>query len=148
MNLEIDYNPTPSNAFFISVEITPKLAISFDYTLKGHRVIKQVLIEHKPFPKDKKPTAEWDALVINDAKFIKKYHVKWLDLDAKDWVNNDIWQTVLHQPIAKDAADKLLYYSQLVSDNYEHLSEFKKDYQGLEELLKIEINKLPAKWLE
>ncbi len=148
MNLEIDYNPTPSEMFFISVAITPKIAISFDYTSKGHRVIKQVLVEHKSFPENKKPTAEWDTLVINDGKFIKKYHVKWLDMDDKDWVNNEIWQTVLRQPMDKDAAEKLLYYSGLISDNYEHMNTIKDEYKIFEELLKTEINKLPAKWLK
>src|SRR3990167_1975492 len=94
MDIEIDYNPSPSDMFFISVEIGDNEAISFDYTSKGHRVIKQVLIDKKPFPKGKKPTAEWDAIIINDRKFIKKYHVKWINMDKKDWVNNEIWETV------------------------------------------------------
>gem|GEM_PF-3189652 len=45
MWIEIDYNPSPCDSFFISVSINNKEAISFDYTTKGNRVIKQVLIK-------------------------------------------------------------------------------------------------------
>jgi len=72
MDIEIDYNPSPKNCFFISVEIEKDEAISFDYTAKGHRVIKQNLLEKKTFPKSQIPTSEWDAIVINNKKLVKK----------------------------------------------------------------------------
>lgn len=140
MNIEIDYNPSPKNMFFISVGINNKEAISFDYTSKGHRVIKQVLIEKKPFPKNKKPTAEWDAIVINNKKFVKNYHVKWLDMDKKDWVNNEIWETVWSKPISKEVKNRLLYYSQLFSDNYKHLDKFSKEFKEFEDFLSKEVS--------
>ena len=139
MDIEIDYNPSPKKSFFISIGINAKEAISFDYTSKGHRIIKQVLIEKKPFPIDKKPTSEWDALVIENGKFKKKYHVKWIDRGSKDGVNNEIWETMWRKPISKSLAKKLLYYSQLFSDNYNKLDQLKKDWNEFEELLKKEI---------
>ncbi len=142
MNIEIDYNPSPKKMFFISVGINEKEAISFDYTSKGHRVIKQVLIEKKEFPKNKKPTSEWDAIVINDGKFIKKYHVKWIDMGKKDWVNNEIWGAVWRKPISKKLAKKLLYYSQFFSDNYLKLKLLKKEWEEFENFLSKEITKI------
>ncbi len=142
MNIEIDYNPSPKKSFFISVGINEKEAISFDYTIKGHRVIKQVLVEKKPFPINKKPTSEWDTLVIENGKFKKKYHVKWIDMDNGDWVNNEIWETIWGNPISESLAKKLLYYSQFFSDNYKKLDQLKKEWNEFEEFLKKEINKL------
>lgn len=143
MNVEIDYNPSPKKCFFISVGINEKEAISFDYTIKGHRIIKQVLVEKKPFPADKKPTSEWDALIIEEGKFKKRYHVRWIDLDNKDWVNNEIWETVWINPISPSLAKKLLHYSQLFCDNYKELGlpALKKEWNEFEVLLKKEISK-------
>lgn len=45
MTIEIDYNPSPKDSFFISVSLNEKEALSFDYTTKGCRIIKQVLIQ-------------------------------------------------------------------------------------------------------
>ncbi len=142
MDVEIDYNPSPKKSFFISVGITAKEAISFDYTSKGHRVIKQVLVEKKSFPKNKRPTSEWDTLVIEGGKFKKRYHVKWIDMNNKDWVNNKIWETIWRKQISKSLAKKLLYYSQFFSDNYDKLDHHKKDWNEFEELLKKEISKI------
>ncbi|OGY42541.1 MAG: hypothetical protein A2Y82_04235 [Candidatus Buchananbacteria bacterium RBG_13_36_9] len=141
MDIEIDYNPSPSETFFISVSINDRVAISFDYTTKGHRVIKQSLIEEKDFPKDAKVDGEWDALIIRDKKFIKKYHVKWIDMGKKDWVNNEIWETVWEKPIPEQLKDKLLYYSQFISDNYKDLDKFEDKLIEFEDLLSKEITK-------
>ncbi len=142
MDIELDYNPSPKKTFFISIGLNKKEAISFDYTIKGHRVIKQVLIDKKPFPRGKKPTSEWDALIINNGKLEKKYHIKWLDMGVKDWVNNEIWETIWKKPISKSLAKKLLSYSQFFSDNYKRLKQLKKEWDEFEKLLKKEINRI------
>jgi len=141
MNIEIDYNPTPKKTFFISIGINYSEAISFDYTSKGHRVIKQILIEKKPFPKDKKPTAEWDAIIIKNRKFVRKYHVKWIDMDKKDWTNDEIWECVWSKPISLRLKNKLLYYSQLFSDNYKSLDKFFNELKDFEDIMSKEIAK-------
>lgn len=141
MEIEVDYNPIPSKNFFISVGLKEKEAISFDYTLKGHRIIKQVLVEKKPFPKDKKPTAEWEALVLKEGKLIKKYHVRWVDLNEKDWVNDEIWETVWERPLSEELKNKFLYYSCLISDNYKNLDKIQREIKNFEEFLKKEIKK-------
>ncbi len=144
MNIEIDYNPSSDkrNHFFISIEIDCKTAISFDWTVKGHRVIKQVLIEKKAFPKNLKPTAEWKTIVLEDRKFVKIYSAKWIDLDQKDWVNGNVWETAWEKPITKELAKKLLYYSQLFSDNYQDLSNLSEKLKNFEKLISKEVAKL------
>lgn len=141
MKIEIDYNPTPSNVYFILVFLNNKEAISFDCTTKGQRVIKQILIENKPFPNDQKITSEWDTLVIENGNFVKRYHARWIDMDKKDWVNGDVWETVAEKPITEDVKNKLLHFSQLISDNYDNLITFKNEMNEFENLLKSEIDK-------
>jgi len=141
MEIEIDYNPPPSKTFFISVSLDKGVIFSFDNTIKAHRVIKQILIEKKPFPKNKKPTSEWDTLVFKNRKFVKKYHIKWIDQGKKDWCNNEIWEIAWEKPISNYLKRKLLYYSRLFSDNYKNIHKFFKEFEKFEELLKKEINK-------
>jgi hypothetical protein len=141
MNLEIDYNPTPSKSYFISVSLNEKEAASFDYTSKGHRIIKQVLIDHKTMPKDQTITSEWDALIIENGKFIKRYHVKWVDLNKIDWVNDEVWETVMRKSLSVETKDKLLYYSQLISDNYLKMDSISSEFKAFENILAKEISK-------
>lgn len=140
MNIEVDYNPSPSNQFFISVSLNKKEAVSFDYTSKGHRVIKQVLVDKKPFPENEKISGEWDTLIVEDRKLIKKHHVKWIDLDKRDWCNEEIWETVVEKSILEELKDELLRYSQLVSDNYKDLDKISEEMKKFEKLLKKEVN--------
>lgn len=135
MEIEIDYNPTPSEMFFISVPLGDKKAVSFDYTTKAYRIIKQVLAEKKPFPKNRKVDGEWDALVIKDGKLAEKYHVKWIDMGKRDWCNDEIWEAVEEKTMPKGLASKLLDYSRLISDNYKKLELISKDINELENLL-------------
>ena len=143
MNIEVDYNPTPRTSYFISVGLNEKEAISFDNTTKGYRVIKQVLIEKKPLEKSiaehGEITGEWDVIVLEDSKFVKKYHVKWIDRDILDTVNNETWETVWEKPLDKKVHEKLLYYSRLISDNYENLDKYEKEVEDFKKLLVEEI---------
>ncbi|MFH1565331.1 MAG: hypothetical protein ABIC82_05830 [bacterium] len=141
MQIEVDYNPTPSASFFISVSLNNKEAVSFDCTTKAHRAIKQILADKKPFPADKPISSEWDTLVLKDRKFVKKYHVKWIDMDKKDWCNDEIWETVKEKPISDELTKTLLVYSRLISDNYENLRKFSREIKSFERLLSEEIDK-------
>ncbi len=144
MIIELDPNPSKSknkNHFFVSVKISKKTWLSFDNTTKGHRIMKQVLKEIKPQPKNKKIDGKWEVLIIKNRKLIGQYKVKWIDMDKLDWVNNEIWETTLVKPITQKLADKILYYSRLISDNYKKLDEYKKELKNFENLLKIEVKK-------
>lgn len=135
MQIHIDYNPTPKNHFFISLQLNDKEVISFDNTIKGHRIIKQVFSEYKTFPKDAKFDSEWKTIVIENGKFVREYRVQWIDLDKKDWLNGEVWETVWEKPISKELTEKLLHYSQLISDNYKILDKFSSDLEKFEQLL-------------
>lgn len=145
MNIEIDHNPTPKTHYFISVGISEKEAISFDNTTKGHRIIKQILIESRPLEKSIKEygkiTNEWDTIILKDGKFIRKYHVKWIDGGKLDTVNNETWETVWEKPLDKNLHEKLLYYSKFVSDNYKNLDKYKREMEEFEKFLKEIIKK-------
>ena len=140
MYIEIDYNPTPKNTFFISVEVGKNEAISFDYTSKGHRITKQILVELKS-QKGRKIDGEWDAIIIKNRKFIKKYHVKWIDMGQRDWVNDEIWKIVWAKPMLQKIKNKLLYYSQLISNNYKNLNKYSKELIQFEYFLSEQIAK-------
>ena len=146
MNIEVDYCPTSKRKhFFISVGLNEEEAISFDYTTKGHRVVKQVLVEQKSqeeaVEQHGEVTAEWDTIVLKDEKFVQKYHTKWIDRDKLDTVNGATWETVWEKPISKKLAEQLLYYSRLISDNYENLDKFSKEMKEFEEFVSKEIAK-------
>lgn len=94
MYTDVDYNPTPADTFFISVGLNDKEALSFDYTTKGHRVIKQILIERKKagvqnFDK-KEISGGWDVIELKDGKFVHKYHVDWVDKGKIDEINDEV----------------------------------------------------------
>jgi hypothetical protein len=142
MEIHVDYNPIdhiPKNCFFISVHQTKKECISFDNTFKGHRIIKQVLIEKRRLPKDKKLSSKWFTIIIKNKKFLRTYKVKWIDMNEKDWLNNEIWETTWEKPISKKVSKKLLFYSQLISDNYKDLNNFRKELNEFEQILKEQI---------
>jgi len=141
MEIEIDTNPSPRDSFFISVPLRKNEFLSFDYTYKGHRVIKQVLVEKKKFPKNTKFDSEWVTIVVKNKKFLKTYKVKWVDMNKLDWVNNEIWETVWVKKISKKLKDRLLKYSQLISDNYKHLEAYRKEMSEFEDLMKLLVKK-------
>src|SRR3989339_293585 len=98
MEIEIDYCPTSEREhYFVFVGLNENEAISFDHTLKGCRIIKQILIKDKLkkkiVNKNKLITGRWKTLVINNGKFVKSYNVLWIDYDNLDVINGEIWET-------------------------------------------------------
>ena len=123
------------SGFFISVALNNKEAISFDHTVKGSRILKQVLVEEKPFPKNAKITAEWETICIENRKFVGIEKVRWIDLGKRDWVNNEVWETVWEKPMPTELKKKMQYYSNLICKNYKNLNMFSQELQEFEELL-------------
>jgi hypothetical protein len=123
------------SGFFISVSLNDKEAISFDHTVKGSRIIKQVLVEEKPFPENAKTTAEWDTIVIENKKFLGIESVRWIDFGKRDWVNNQIWELAWEKPMPEELKGKLQYYSNLICQNYDKLEKFSKEMNDFEKLL-------------
>jgi len=143
--MEVDYNPSPKEHYFISISLNENEVISFDNTTKGHRVIKQVLVEKQTqdeaVKKYGKITGGWDTIVLEDGKFVQKYHIEWIDKDKLDIVNGETWKTVWEKTLDKQLGDKLLYFSQLISDHYNELEKFPSVISEFEILLSKEITK-------
>lgn len=135
MEIHVDYNPSPKDHFFISVLLNDRECISFDHTIKGHRIIKQVFREETSLPPNTKFTSEWDTLILKDGKLTGKFHMQWVDMGRKDWLNGEVWETTWEKPIEQWLGDKLLHYSQLVSDHYDNLAPYAAEIRGFEELL-------------
>lgn len=123
------------SGYFISIPITQKEAISFDNSTKAYRVQKQVLVKTKIMPNDLQITSEWDSIIIEDGNFVGIEHIKWHDMDKKDWCNNEIWETVSEMPIPKKLNMKLLKYSEITKKHYKELNKFSKEMKEFEKLL-------------
>ncbi|MDP3661782.1 MAG: hypothetical protein Q8R17_02955 [bacterium] len=120
------------NGYFISVPLNDRESISFDNTYKGHRVLKQVLQDKKEMSHGAKITAEWDTIALNNGKFENVEHIKWLDLDKKDWCNDEIWETVWEKPTDSKLDKELLSFSNYIRANYRNLDAHKvADFQNL-----------------
>ncbi|MDD2935027.1 MAG: hypothetical protein PHX25_00975 [Candidatus Pacebacteria bacterium] len=130
-----------SSHYFISVPVTDTESISFDNSYKGYRIIKQVLVENRSFPTDQKPTSEWDTILVEDGKFVEIEHIKWIDMDKKDWCNNEIWETVWEKPVSEELNKKLLDYAMIVKFHYKELEKFSEEMKSFEDLLSEEIFK-------
>ncbi len=122
MNIEMGYNPTPSDHYFISVELNKQEWISFDNTTKGFRVIKQVLVDKKFDPFDE-VSGEYNEIVLEDGKFIRMNHVVWQDHDRFDVVNGEVWETVWEKSIPSEVNEKLLVFSRFVADHLDNLND-------------------------
>jgi len=125
--------------YFISIPLSDKEAISFDNSYKGSRIIRQILVEKKEMPPIQQVTSEWDTILIENGKFAGSEHVRWVDLDKKDWCNNEIWETISETPIPNQLNESLLKYSALVKKHYHGLHKFSKEMSEFEVLLSKEI---------
>jgi len=142
MRIEIDYNPTPRNSFFITVPVSKTEDICFDNTDKRVGIIKQAVIEKKQIPANAKIDEQWETIILEDGKFIDKQTVDWIDKGEIDWCNDKVFKFVWEKPLASELKKKLLYYSRLICDNYKDLDKFSKELADFEELLNDELNKL------
>lgn len=145
MEIHVDYNPSPKDHFFISVHRNDNECISFDKTIKGHRMIKQIFREQRTFPENVVFDSEWETLVISGGTFVREYHVQWVDQGSCDWLNGELWETVWEKPISQELTDGLLHYSQLVSDHYKDLRKFFSEVKKFEQILSKELAKVPSK---
>jgi hypothetical protein len=146
MYIDVDYNPTPSDAFFISIGLSDKEAISFDCTSKGRRVTKQKLIAARGSREtsSRSPeeiTGEWDVLELKDGRLLDKRHVQWIDRGSIDEVDGDVWETEWAKPLSDGERDELLQWSRFISDNYERLNEHRDKMGDFENLMRAYLEK-------
>ena len=139
MEIHVDYNPSPKDHYFISVVLNDQEVISFDKTLKGHRMLKQVFKEKRPFPENAVFNSEWNTIVLNNGTFDHEFHTQWIDMGKCDWLNGEIWESVWEKPISEELSNKLLHYSQLISDHYKDLRKYSCEVRQFEQLLTNEL---------
>ncbi|MBU7029641.1 MAG: hypothetical protein HXS48_22095 [Theionarchaea archaeon] len=84
MKIEIDYNLSGSDNFWVSVPLNEEEVISFAHAKTGSRIMNQVLIEKKPIPAAANIDGEWDVLVFDDGKFTENQHVRWINLKKEN----------------------------------------------------------------
>lgn len=140
MDIEVDCCVTSEREhYFISVSLNSKEAISFDNTLKGYRVIKQVLIKKESLSNSIKKygsvVGKWDTIVLKNNKLARIKHNKWIDNGKIDIVNGEIWETIWEKPLNEKINKKLLYYSRLISDNYKKLDQFSNEMKNFEKFI-------------
>lgn len=140
MDIELGYNPTPSDHYFISVGLNEKEWISFDNTTKGFHVMKQVLIDKK-FDPSGAISGEWDDILLKDGKFVKRNHVVWQDYDKFDVINGETWETVWEKPISSEVHKKLLFFSRFVADHLDSLDTYQKQMADFESFISQEVAK-------
>ncbi len=134
MDIFVDDNMS-RDWFFISIPLSEKESISFDWTMKGHRTILQRMVESKEPMPEGNPTMEWDTLYIRGGKYIGKEHVRWYDMGKKDWVNGQLYEAVQEWPLDDNTANGLLKYSLIVRDHKSELGSYSKEMQEFEVLL-------------
>lgn len=142
MDIFIDDNIS-RDQFYISVPLNEIEFLSFDWTIKGHRIILQRVLKEEPVPAAR-PTMEWDTIYISKGKFIGKEHTIWYDMGQRDWVNGKIYETVQEWSFNKATAKELLRYSLLIRD---HTAELGKYVQEMEEFEKL-LDKLKQKYVK
>ncbi len=106
MDVYVDLVNPKKGGFFISVS-QGKESISFDYTTKGHRVVKQVLLKHTKTKE--KPTLSWKTLRVLDGIPKGIHNVDWIDRGNIDIINGDVYKTVWEKPLPNKIKRDLLY---------------------------------------
>ena len=90
--------PGGKDKYFFTIELNKKGdGISFDNTLKGHRILKQINIGRINM-KNEFVKEEWDTYHFVDGKFREKIHEKWIDKGKDDVINGTIFRQVWEIP--------------------------------------------------
>ena len=99
--------------YFVTIELNNKGdGISFDNTLKGHRILKQVNVgEYKD---DEPATEEWNTYSFVDGEFDKMIHEKWIDRGKEDIINGIIYRQVWEISTPKEIDDMLLDFNKFL----------------------------------
>jgi len=109
MIVEVDFNPSPSDQFFISVGLNDREAISFDNTTKGRRITKQLLRKvdwDRTALEGETISGEWEAIFLENGKFVDKFKIRWIDKGVIDIINLAHWEVVWQVPMSDEIAYK------------------------------------------
>ncbi|MCK4650504.1 hypothetical protein KAT36_04720 [Candidatus Pacearchaeota archaeon] len=94
--------------------------ISFDNTIKGHRILKQINAG-KINTAEKKIREEWDTYYFIDGKFEELIHEKWLDEGTDDIINGTIYRQVWEIKTPAKIDEILISLNNLLWKNKENL---------------------------
>ena len=119
MQIFIDLMPR-SEGFFISIYLSETQSLSFDYTLKGHRIIKQVLLED-PSGKlpNQGPLPSRKVLKSVDGKFSGFLERSWADRVREGSITDGVWRTVWESYLPEPIIKKLQELSEQVFERSE-----------------------------
>ncbi len=90
-------------------------------------------------PASQKITSEWDTIIIEGEKFVQSEHIRWVDLNKKDWCNNEVWETVWEAPMPEKLNELLLKYSAIAKKHYKELCKFSQEMSEFQDLLLKEV---------
>lgn len=109
-----------ADKYFITVELNDKGdGISFDNTLKGHRILKQVNVGE--YKNNEPITEEWDIYSFIDGKFDKIIHEKWIDKGKDDVINGIIYRQVWEISTPKEIDEMLLNFNNFLLEHKDNL---------------------------
>ena len=122
MDVCVDLLDPRSGMFFISVQLG-RYSLSFDYTTKAHRVLKQVWV--KKVKTKEKPSGTWETLRILDGKPKGTTKVTWIDKGEVDIANGNAYEKVWEKPMPIRLKNDLLAFSSNIYKNKDNLKEIK-----------------------
>lgn len=123
--------PGGKDKYFFTITLNEKGdGISFDNTIKGHRILKQINVGEID-TSNETIREEWDMYHFVDGEFKEKIHEKWIDKGKDDVINGTIYRQVWEIPTPKEIDDMLLELNNFLWTNRENL-----DSQEVEQKIK------------
>jgi hypothetical protein len=139
-------SPKTKDKYFFTIELNKKGdSISFDNTIKGHRILKQINAGKFDMSKGK-IKEEWEMYHFINGKLIEKIHEKWIDKGKEDIINGIIWKQIWEIPTPKEIDKRLIQLNNFLWKNKQNLNSkkvikrVKKDSEKLNKFA-LKINK-------
>lgn len=113
--------PGGKDKYFFTIGLNEKGdGISFDNTIKGHRILKQINAGEID-TKDEEVREEWDMYHFVNGKLKEKIHEKWVDKGKDDIINGTIWRQVWEIPTPEEIDNMLMALNDFLWENKENL---------------------------
>lgn len=109
--------------YFITIELNYKGdGISFDNTLKGYRIVKQ--INAGKYSGKDSITDEWDMYSFENGELKEIIHEKWIDKGKDDIINGIIYRQIWEEPMPLEINNMLLEFNNFL---WKHKDDLKLD---------------------
>ena len=114
--------PEGKDKYFFTIELNKNGdGISFDNTIKGHRILKQINAG-KIDTKNEIVREECDIFNFIYGKFKEKIHEKWVDKGKEDIINGIVYKQIWEIPTPEKIDNILLELNNLLWANKENLN--------------------------